>query len=91
MIFIADVVLPLMVAGVKVAVTLDGKPEADREMLVDTGDAVAEIVVVFELPRETVRALGVALIEITGAGAVTVSAIVAVCVTPPPVPVTVMV
>lgn len=88
-----DVPVPVMDVGLKVAVTPDGTPLADRVTAESKPpETVLVIVEVPELPLTTVSVLGDALrAKLALAEAVTVSVTVAVCVTPPPVPVTVIV
>jgi hypothetical protein len=90
-IFIVELVLPVMEAGVKVTVTREGRPEAESEIVGEPCVTLAEMVEVpAEPPRVAVTVVGDALIVKTGTGAVTVRAMFVVCVTPPPIPVTVM-
>ena len=77
--------------GLKLAVTPEGRPEAESEIAeLNPPDAVVEIVLLPLLPWATDRLLGEALKAKSGvAVAVTVKAIVVVCVMPPPLAVTV--
>jgi len=81
-----------MAVGVKLAVTFDGSPLADKPTAeLKPLETVVEIVEVLELPLATLIAVGDALmVKSAPAGAVTVRVTVVVCVTPPPVPVTVI-
>ena len=82
-----------MDVGVKLAVTPDGSPLADKATAESKPPETA--VVIVELPElrlDTVSEVGDALmVKLALAGAVTVRVTVDVCVTPPPVPVTVIV
>jgi hypothetical protein len=79
-----------MEAGLKLAVTPEGNPEADKDTAeVNPPLTVVEIVLLPELPCATERLAGEALT--LKSGCVTVRPIVAVWVTPPPVAVTVIV
>src|SRR5579871_781555 len=78
--------------GLKLAVTPAGRPDADNEIaLLKPPLTVVLIVELPELPWTIDRLVGDALSVKAGVGAaVTVSEIVALCVRPPPAPVTVM-
>ena len=88
-----DVPLPVMDVGLKVAVTPDGRPLADRVTAESKPpETVLVIVEVPELPLTTVSEVGDALrLKLALAGAVTVRATVVVCTRLPLVPVTVIV
>ncbi len=88
-----DVPAPVMDVGLKVAVTPDGSPLADKAIAeLKPPVTVLVIVEVTELPLTTLTEEGEALrVKLPVTGAVTVRLTVAVCVSPPPVPVTVMV
>jgi hypothetical protein len=82
----------LILAGLKLTVTPDGAPEADKETAeLNPPEGVAVIVDVPDLPQVTLSEVGEALrLKLPPlAAAVTVRDTVVVCVTPPPVPVTV--
>ena len=93
-IVIEDVPEPaLMLVGLKVTVTPDGTPDADKEIAeLNPPEGLAVIVVAPELPRITLTDVGDALrLKLPlPAALVTVSETVAVRVRPPPVPVTVI-
>ena len=78
-------------AGLKLAVTPEGRPEADNETVeLKPPSAEVETVTPAELPCVTETLEGARLkVKSGGCAAVTVTAIVVVCVTPPPVAVTV--
>ena len=78
-------------AGLKLAVTPEGSPEADNETLeLNPPSAEVETVTLAELPWVTVMLEGARLnVKSGGCAVVTVTAIVVVWVTPPPVAVTV--
>ena len=79
-----------MLAGLKLAVTPVGMPVADNVTLLLNPPATVDVIVEVPLdPWSTVTEAGLA--ESAKLGAVTVSANVVVSVSPPPVPVTVMV
>lgn len=91
LIFIVDVPEPVMDVGVKLTVTPDGWPDADRAMEeLKPFSALVEIVELLELPLTTVTVVGDAEMEKSAAGAVTVKVTVAVRVMLSPVPVTVI-
>ena len=88
-----DVPEPEIELGLKLTVTCDGWPLADRLIAeLKPFKAVVLIVEVPELPRATVSEAGEALMLKSGVTPVTVRETVVVCVIPPPAsPVTVMV
>jgi hypothetical protein len=81
-----------MDVGLKLAVTPDGRPLADKATAESKPPETAVVIVELpELPLDTVSEVGEALmVKLALAGAVTVRVTVDVCVTPPPVPVTVI-
>ena len=87
-----DVPVPVMDVGLKLAVTLFGRPLADKATAeLNPPETVLVIVEVPELPLDTVTEVGEALrVKLALAGAVTVRVTVHVCVMPPPTPLTVI-
>src|SRR5262249_3420647 len=83
---------PIEVVGLKDAVTPAGSwPVLNVGRSVDLGRAVVKMVLVPLEPRSSVRLAGFAKIQKSESWPATVRSISAVCVTPPPVPVTVRV
>ena len=92
--FSVSVLLPLVLAGLNVAVTPFGKPVADKLTVpLNPFNLFTLIVLVTLLPRPTLKVPGAAdkLKSGAGAGALTVRLTVVVCVRLPEVPVTVTV
>lgn len=85
---------PVPVTDVGLKLTLRPLPLTEADKLIEELKPFKAVVLIVELPElagATLRLLGLALMEKSGAGAVTVSETGVVCVTPPPVAVTVMV
>ena len=86
-----EVVAPVMLPGLKLAVTREGRPDIDNTIVGEPEVTLAETVeVTADPPRTAGPDNGEAAIVKTDGAAVTVSETVVVCVTPPPLAVTVM-